>query len=112
MRIQNKYLRNRHFRIKHWKRIRRLDNPYQFTNSGWYWTTEDQIKSNFESIAKRAWALEAGSTKYSMEAPAGFRRQLNQENRAKIRHAMARINMGDWEYEVPVFKKDASWLYW
>jgi hypothetical protein len=112
MRIPNKYNRNRHFRIKHWKRIRRLENPYEYTHGAWFWTTEEQIIRNFESIAKRARALEAGDTRYSWEAPSAFRRSINKDNKAQVRHAMARINMGDYDYEVPHFKRDAAWLYW
>ncbi len=112
MRIQHKYIRNRHFRIKHWKRIRRLENPFAFTQETWGWTTEEQIKQNFESIAKRARALESGSTKYSWEAPSGFRHQLNDIRKAKERAALQKINNGQYETEFPTFKRDAGWLYW
>ena len=119
MKIQHKYIRNRHFRIKHWKRIRALEHPYETYMPYWYgtfiprWTYEEQVNSNFESIAKRARAIESGKTAYCWEScPSSFRRNLNKENKAAVRHAMARINMGDYDYEVPLFKKDAAWLYW
>ena len=112
MKIQNKYLRNKHFRIKHWKRIRRQENPYEYTHGAWFWTHEEQVKRNLEYIKERARCLESGGVCSMDSTPSGFRRQLNKISKARLRHAMARINMGDWDYEVPFFKRDAAWLYW
>jgi hypothetical protein len=111
MRTENKYIRNRRFRCKAWKRIRCLYNPYEHTNGSWYWTTEEQVKNNFEGIAKRARFIDSGSHKHWNHASASFRRELNKQRKAKERHALARINNGDIEYEVPTFKRDADWLY-
>lgn len=115
MRIQNKYLRNRHFRIKHWKRIRALEHPHR-TFWPWsyyrYYSVEEQVENSFESITKRARALESGSTKYSWEAPSHFRRQLTRERKAQERAIMQKINNGRYDIELPEFKRDAAWIYW
>jgi len=111
MRTENKYIRNRRFRLKAWKRVRSLTNPYEYTHDSWYWTTEKRVESNFEWIAKQARAIDSGTHKHWNHASASFRRELNKQRKAKERHALARINNGDLEYEVPTFKRDADWLY-
>lgn len=111
MRIENKYIRNRRFRHKAWKRVRRLSNPYERTHGGWYWSSEEQIKNNFEWMGKHARAIDSGTHKHWLHASSDFRRELNKQRRAQERHALSRINMGDYEYEVPHFKRDADWLY-
>ena len=111
MRTENKYTRNRHFRIKCWKRIRSLENPYEYTHGAWYWTTEEQITNNLESIAKRARCIDSGSHKHWNHASASFRRILNKQRSAQEWAAMAKIRNGDYDAEVPKFKRDADWLY-
>lgn len=111
MRIKNNYLRNRHFRLKHWKRIRSLYNPYSYTAGCWCWTTEERINSNFEDIAKRARFLENGTHKHWRHAPKSFRKILNNSRKAQERQVMAKIRNGDYEAELPKFKPDADWLY-
>lgn len=111
MRIENKYLRNRHFRNKHWKRIYRLYNPYARTHGTWYWTSEEQINSNFEGITIRAKFIESGTHKHWHHAPKSFREILNNSRKAQERHVMAKIRNGDYDAELPKFKRDADWLY-
>ena len=111
MRITNKYIRNRNFRAKHWKRARSLTNPYEHTHGAWYYTTEESIQSHFESIDKQARAIENGSHKHWHHASADFRRQLNKERKAKERNAMAKIRNGDYDADMPCFKRDADWLW-
>jgi len=111
MRIHNKYLRNRHFRIKHWKRIYKISHPYVNTQGVWYWTSEEQIKSNFDNIAKKANFIENGSHKHWNHAPKSFRKILNNSRKAKERQVMVKIRNGDYDSEFPKFKRDADWLY-
>lgn len=120
MRIKNKYLRNRHFRIKNWKRIRNMEHPYETTCPYYYsgnkyiytpsFSYENQVKWHFEIIQRKAWALDSGANRF-MNAPAIFRRILNRQYKAKEKNAIAKIRQGDYEVEVPHFKKDANWLY-
>lgn len=111
MRIENKYIRNRRFRCKAWKRVRYQENPYEHTHGGWYYTTEKKVEQNFEWIGKRARAIDSGTHKHWNHASSTFRRELNKQRKAKERHALNRINNGDVEYEIPHFKRDADWLY-
>lgn len=120
MRIQNKYLRNRHFRNKNWKRIRNTKHPFETYCPYSYYTgqyqcdvrdiAEKQVKRHFEWIDIEAWGLESGANVF-MNAPAPFRRMLNKQRKAAERNAMAKIRQGDYEVEMPHFKKDANWLY-
>jgi hypothetical protein len=119
MRIQNKYLRNRHFRIKNWKRIRNTKHPFE-THYCWIklysdeWiqmsSYEEQVKRHFDWIDIEAWGLESGANVF-YNSPAGFRRMLNKCRKASERKAMAKIRQGDYEVEMPHLKKDANWLY-
>lgn len=120
MRIENKYLRNRRFRSKAWKRIRNLSHPYETfcPYDGYYSSqhfyagdTASQVARNFEWIGRQARSIDKGEKRNWYNPPASFRRELNKKRRAAERHAMSRINMGDYEYEVPHFKRDAAWLY-
>ncbi len=46
--------------------------------------------------------------------PRWFRRQLEQEYRARVRHIMAEARYDDTRYDAlpPTRRKDAAWLYW
>lgn len=118
MRIKNKYLRNRHFRKKYWKTARNLAHPYE-TYMPWVYggeihsPHEEQVKRNFEDITKQARALESGAHKQWlwMHSSADFRRILNQQRKAQERNAMAKIRNGDYEADMPIFKRDADWNY-
>ena len=120
MRIQNKYLRNRHFREKNWKRIRNTKHPFETYCPYHYYvgeyrcdlsySYEEQVKRHFEWIDIEARGLESGANVF-YNSPAGFRRMLNKQRKAAERNAMAKIRQGDYEVEVPLFKKDANWLY-
>ena len=122
MRIKNKYIRNRHFREKSWKRVRNTEHPYQtcmpFLMGGsykpGYWSFENQVKWHFNWIDKRARALEKGSRRgmWLSNVPSGYRRGLNRIRKAKERDVMAKIRQGDYEAEFPRFYHDAHWLYW
>jgi len=118
MRIKNKYLRNRHFRIKNWKRIRNTKHPFETYCPYGYFTgqynirdiVEEQIKRHFEWIDIEARGLESGANVF-YNSPAGFRRMLNTQRKAAEREAMAKIRQGDYEIEIPYFKKDANYRY-
>ncbi len=116
MKIKHKYLRNRHFHIKNWKRIRNQEHPFQTCmpyGLGQYledWDVDSQIKRNFESIDRNVRALESGYRGW-FNAPSNYRRMLNKCRKSAEREAMAKIRQGDYEVEVPIFKKDANWLY-
>lgn len=119
MRIKNKYIRNRHFRSKNWKRVRNTEHPYEtsmpwaYYNSHRKYTTEEQVKWHFDSINMRARALEKGSRgMWLSNVPSGYRRGLNKIKKAKERSVLVKINQGDYEAEFPRFYNDAHWLYW
>jgi hypothetical protein len=116
MRIQNKYLRNRAFRIKSWKRIRAKSHPhetympYMFLGK-WQWTAEEQVKSNFERITEQARAIDKGNHRSFWHAPKHYRKILNAERKAREKYAMDRIRQGDYDAEFPKWKRDADWLW-
>lgn len=120
MRIKNKYIRNRHFRLKNWKRIRNTEHPYETTMPWFYYNkfsnylTEKQIEDNFDWITKRARALEKGAKRgmWLMNVPSSYRRELNKIKKARERNILAKINRGNYELEFPIFKKDAHYLFW
>lgn len=119
MRIKHKYLRNRHFWNKHWKRIRAKEQPFKTLCPyyGWphgksfYNDAEEQVKHHFEWITQQARALETGQSCF-MNSPAFFRRLLNKKRKSCEKTVMAKIRQGDYEAELPYFKKDANFLYW
>jgi len=121
MRIQHKYLRNRHFRLKNWKRIRNTEHPFEtdmpwfFYNSTECYSAEKQIANHFERITNHARGLESGFNHVALNyknAPSDYRRRCNARDKAKVRAAMQKINNGQYETELPVFKQDAGWDYW
>lgn len=116
MRINNKYIRNRHFRNKHWKRIRNQSHPFE-TYMPWFfyyvganYTTEQQIKDHFDWITKQARQIESGN-RHGLHAPKDFRKGLNARRKAKERQILNRIRLGDYDAEMPTFKRDADWLW-
>jgi hypothetical protein len=123
MKIKHKYLRNRRFRIKNWKKIRNTEHPFN-TTMPWFcwgypdkgenlWSTESQIQWNFEWIERGARRLESGSHKGSMNsAPAHYRRTLNAKRKAAENHTLQKIRNGDYDADMPTFRNDAAWLYW
>ena len=114
-RIENKYIRNRCFHVKHWKRIRSKEHPYKTMCpflSPWYsWTYESQIKYHFEDITTRSRAIENGTHRHWNHAPKHFRKILNNRRKARERNALAKLRQGDYEVEFPKFKRDADWLW-
>lgn len=119
MKIKHKYIRNRHFRIKNWKRVRCLHHPFE-TYCPWFklhtneWsiisTYDEQVKREFEIIEKEARALETGAPTFQ-NSPSWYRRNLNRKRNARTRVAMKKINAGDYDIEVPFFKNDVDWFY-
>jgi hypothetical protein len=115
MRIKNKYIRNRIFRAKHWKRIRSTEHPYRTYDpyniySISYTSYEEQIKRHFEDITLQARAIENGRHS-GHHATSLFRRNLNREYKAKEKTVLSRIRKGDYDVEFHKFKKDAEWLW-
>ena len=117
----NKYLRNRAFHQKHWNRIRAKTNPYYtlcpyilWSTCHPWWSHEEQVKDHFKDIEKQARALENGhhAGEYPYNAPAPFRRMLNQRRKAAERQYMAKLRQGDYDAVEPKFRKDAACLWW
>ena len=117
MRIRNRYIRNRSFRSKYWNKIREKEHPYRtgcpmleyyelFGNN-----IEEQVRSHFKWITQQARAIENGAHSGVFHATSSFRRILNQERKARERVALRRIRNGDYDVEVPHFRKDADWYY-
>jgi hypothetical protein len=115
-RISNKFVRNKIYRSKHWKRVRAKEHPHEtychwlFPNST-IWNVEKQIKDNFENIDEQARRIENGSHRSFEHAPSYYRRKLNRKRKAKERNALNKIKNGNYDVEIPVFRKDANWLY-
>lgn len=122
MRIKNKYIRNRIFRAKHWKKIRNRNHPYETfcpyridRASCHYWEgqydTEDQVKRHFEWIAIQSRGVESGHHYGLFHAPKHFRKTLWKQRKAQEKVLLARIRQGNYDAEIPNFKKDADWLW-
>ena len=118
MRIKNKYLRNRHVWNNIWKRVRNRNHPFETFHPYWFLgkirnTAEEQIKENLEWITKQAREIDNGHSRvFFRNASAEYRRMLNRRTKAQERAALARIRNGDYETEIPQFKRDAAWTYW
>lgn len=122
MRIKNKYIRNRSFRLKYWKHIRSKSQPYETLcpyridiapRSYWVklWDTEEQIKRHFEWITEQARRLENGSHRSTWHAPKSYRKVLNDKRKAAERNYISKIRQGNYDALEPKFKKDADWFY-
>lgn len=124
MRIHNKYIRNRHFRAKHWKRIRNQSHPFETFcpydgrgNEGYYHNThyfsndvDAQVKRHFDWITQQARAIENGG-RTGHNAPKWFRKCLNKTRQAQAKNILTKVMLGDYDAEFPKFKRDANWLY-
>ena len=123
MRIQNKYLRNKHFWNKSWNRARVVEQPYKTFCPYWpSWRSdltsplresEEQVQWHFERITKQARRYVNGASQVSMRnASSSYRRVINAQRKAKESAAMQKIRNGQEDVEMPTFKNDAAWLYW
>ena len=117
MRIKNKYLRNRSFRIKHWNYIRSKSQPYK-TIMPWFgyntessYSADEQIKNHFEWITQQSRAIENGCHTGMFHSTSSFRRLINKERKAKERAVMQKIRNGNIDVEFPKFRRDADWYY-
>jgi len=96
--------------------MRIKSHPYR-TYMPWYYygklfsSTEEQIKDHFDWITLRARALENGHHYGFFHADAEFRRLINSGRKAKERSAMQKIRLGNYDVELPKFKRDADWDY-
>lgn len=83
-----------------------------YSNSEWveYSSHDEQVRKHFEFIDIEAWGLESGADTF-MNAPSHFRRLKNRQRKSRERSVMAKINQGDYEAEVPVFKRNANAEY-
>lgn len=118
MRLKNKYLRNRAYRIKNWKRIRNTEHPFEtFCPYSYFGMREDlygydkQVENHFKYITERARYLETGNHRGHYNAPSWFRNIFNRKIRAGERAAMDKVFKGDYDALFPVFKKDANWTW-
>jgi hypothetical protein len=124
MRIKHKYLRNKHVRSKYWNRVRSREHPFEThcpyvihiaSRNYWVrgWDFDEQVKDHFRKITEQVRGMDKGHHGiYYRNASSSFRRMINKQNKANIRNAISRIRNGDYDYEVPNFKRDAAWLYW
>lgn len=118
MRIKNRYQRNRIARQKYWNSIRSKEHPYEtYMPYGYYGyitpgcSEEEQVKSNFEWIDKKARMMDSGNHPGFFHAPKDYRHAIDRRKKAQVRNAMHKINLGDYDAIVPNFKRDADWLY-
>lgn len=83
-----------------------------YPNSEWVECSshDEQVRKHFEWIDAEVWGLESGANTF-MNAPAHFRRLKNRQRRAREQAMMAKINQGDYEAEVPVFKRNVNAEY-
>lgn len=85
--------------------------PWFYYNTQANYTAEEQIKNHFERIAEQARAMESGHHRSFFHAPKHYRQGLWKERKAKERAAMDRIRQGDYDAEMPKFKRDADWQW-
>ena len=113
MRIKNKYLRNRAFHNKHWKRVRNQEHPFQNSHGAWWYPSKEQIDENFKSISIKVRVLENGTHKQWIvwNASASFRRLINKERKAMDRNVMNKIRNGNYDLEFDKYRKNATWSY-
>lgn len=117
MKIKHKYLRNRAIRTKYWKIVRNKSHPYETYMpdfNGFYMfrsSTEEQVKRNFEALEVECRCMDSGHHRHTFHAPKFFRKLIWKQRKSRERMAMSHIRQGDYDYEVPKFKKDADWLY-
>ena len=127
MKIKNKYLRNRAFRNKHWKRIRNIEHPFEtfcpyngYGSDGYYYNSyfysydvQSQVERHFEDIERKVRALESGTHKQWVvwNASADFRRLINRQRKARDRNVMNKIRNGNYEVEFDKYHEDAAWYY-
>ncbi len=69
-------------------------------------TEKAKLKRFWEPIDKRVYTFYEFKSKYLYPVPAWFRRFLNRERRAKEKNALRNGR------ELPLFKRNASWLWW
>ena len=120
MRIKHKYLRNRHVYRTTWKRVRSKEHPYRTfcPCKSHYWICswryhEEQVRDHFKWIDEQTRYIVHGSHRCSFESsPSHWRRKINRRRKAKERNIMAKIRQGDYELDVPKFKRGAAWDYW
>jgi len=85
--------------------------PWFLYNSMSGYSTDEQIKDHFDSITEQSRAMENGCHRGVFHSTSGFRRSINNERKAKERAAMQRIRLGEYDIELPKFKRDADWNY-
>lgn len=91
MRIRNKLIRNRLFKDKQRK-----------------WIKKHLYLSWCDANTMRKYSERSGF----FHATSTFRRHLNTRHRAQMRNALLRIrNNNEYDVEIPRFKRDADWLY-
>lgn len=117
MKIKNKYIRNRIYKTKHFKRMRSIKNPYRTRMPMIIYgsverTYNEQVESNLQEIQEDARGLENGCKSGRYHASSEFKKMLNQQLKARERAALQKLKNGDDEDVVfPIFKKNADWLY-
>ena len=75
------------------------------------WTAEEQIRQHFDHISKEARRLDGGSHRPWDHAPSWFRRSINKIQKARERSAMSHIRQGEYDVEIPKFKRNVRWLW-
>ena len=116
MRIKNKYLRNRLFKIKSRKRAKTIAGgefsyksycPYGRNGVNYYdWI--EQLKAHQKSIDDHTRMLCNGKKPW-YNSPKWFRKTYTRKERRKIGAVLHSILNGDLELEFPTFKQDANW---
>lgn len=126
-RIKNKYLRNRIYKQKTWKRVKRIrggEGRFKlYCLPLFYFLSEDdrlikwatknydiQTQLNDRFDFNEVWVrwLTKGCSPSTFHAPAHCRRGLNKKRRSNEKAALRKIAAG-LEVEIPTFKQDMDW---
>lgn len=121
MRIKNKYLRNRHARIKAWNKAKKIEggefsqkwsNPYWFHGMK-YASVEEQQKDHVKWIEE--WWVRGflnGNNRGGFHAPKWYKLPYKRRERRLVKKVLDRMSRDVDNvdgYIIPSFKQDADW---
>lgn len=121
MRIKNKYLRNRHARIKAWNKAKKIvggefsqkwSNPYWFHGMK-YASVEEQQKDHAEWI-KEGWVrgFLSGKQRGYYHAPKWYKKIIERQERRQVKKSIDKMikNIDNVDgCTIPNFKHHADW---
>lgn len=121
MKIKNKYLRNRHVRIKAWNKAKKIEGgefSQKWANPYWFWglrweSAEEQQKNHVQWI-KKYWVRTflKGNKKGRHHAPKWYKKHIERRERRQVNKVIDKMikNIDNVDrHIIPNFKHDADW---